>query len=533
MAGNDVLIASGNNVNIEGTVSQAGRCLSVEAANNLTIQSALSTIDQKTSFQSESASVGVSFGVGLTGFSLAGNASVGFQTGDSSLHQTTNVMSQLSGGTVSLKSGRDTTVAGATVTGGTVTADVGGNLSVESRQDTLTSRSSQTGFSLGVGIGLGSVALNTPVAGEAPMVSAFGYGFTPNTNILSQTGTMLGNAGGFLASGSGPLTNVGGGNALHNSGSIGFTYVRGSEDKAWTNALTTINGTNGTTLNVAGNTNLKGAVIESSACGPLNINTGTFTYQDIHDYDKTSNINASVNVTIPLGSFDWQKNAPDTSNGAAPVNAPPPAQSMLAQIGQGLAQAGQYLGQYPTKVQVAYKATDKEGTTYATVGAGNINVSDTAKQAALEKDGKTGALDKLNRDVTKTQVITKNTVEAFNFYFSTQAVSTIASITGKALIYLDDMVSKGLISADNAAKAKELIRRYENGEFSLRSHTLFLKQRLAAGTDFPIGLCSERRRMCAQREGDRRSLYGRRAAHRSGNRRRHPYKHFLGKCKRY
>ena len=471
VAGNDVSIAAGNNVNIEGTVSQAGRCLSVAATNNLTIQSALSTIDQKTSFQSESASVGVSAGVGLTGFSLAGNASVGFQTGNSSLHQTTNVMSQLSGGAVTLKSGRDTTVAGATVTGGTVTADVGGNLSVESRQDTLTSRNSQTGFSLGIGIGLGSVSTTLPgptsILGQT--ASFLPDGLTPNTNILSQTGTMLGNAGGFLASGSGPLTNVGGGTALHNSGSIGFTYVRGSEDKAWTNALTTISGTNGTTLNVTGNTNVKGAVIESSAGGPLNINTGTFTYQDIHDYDKTSNINASVNVTIPLGSFDWQKNAPGTSNGgAAPVNAPPPAQSMLAQIGQGLAQAGQYLGQYPTKVQVAYKATDKEGTTYATVGAGNINVSDTAKQAALEKDGKTGALDKLNRDVTKTQVVTKNTVEAFNFYFSTQAVSTIASITGKALIYLDDMVSKGLISADNAAKAKELIRRYENGEFSLR-----------------------------------------------------------------
>ena len=140
---------------------------------------------------------------------------------------------------------------------------------------------------------------------------------------------------------------------------------------------------------------------------------------------------------------------------------------MLAQLGQGLAQVGQTLGQYPTKFQLAYKATDKEGITYATVGAGSINVSDTAKQAALEKSGATGPLAKLNRDVTKTQIVTKNTVEAFNFFFSTQAVSTIATIAGKALIYLDDMVSKGLISADSAAKAKELIRRYENGEFSL------------------------------------------------------------------
>ena len=300
MAGNDVSIAAGNNVNIEGTVSQAGRCLSVAATNNLTIQSALSTIDQKTSFQSESASVGVSFGVGLTGFSLAGNASVGFQTGNSSLHQTTNVMSQLSGGTVSLKSGRDTTVAGATVTGGTVTADVGGNLSVESRQDTLTSRSSQTGFSLGVGIGLGSVALNTPVAGEAPMVSAFGYGFTPNTNILSQTGTMLGNAGSFLASGGpfgnagpGSLTNIGGDGPLKNTGSIGFTYVRSSEDKAWTNQQTSIDGINGLTLTVANNTNVKGAILESSGGVPLTINTGTLTYS------RTSRITTRRHPSAP------------------------------------------------------------------------------------------------------------------------------------------------------------------------------------------------------------------------------------------
>ena len=466
VAGNDVSIASGNNVNIQGTVSQAGRCLSVAAANNLTVQSALSTIDQKTSFQSESASVGVSFGVGLTGFSLAGNASVGFQTGDSSMHQATNVMSQLSGGTVALKSGRDTTIAGAAVTGGTVTADVGGSLSVESRQDTLTSRNSQTGFSLGIGIGLGSVS------------STAGPGsYAPSPTLLSDTGAMLGNAGSFLAgggpfgnAGAGSLTNAGNPGPLHNTGSFGFTYVRGSEDKAWTNSLTTINGTNGTTLNVTGNTNVKGAVIESGAGTPLNINTGTFTYENIKDYDKTKNISASVNVTIPLGSFSWQQPAssanPAASGQSASAAASPPAPptlSMLVQLSQGLAQAGQYLGQYPTKVQVSYKATDKEGTTFATVGAGNINVSDTAKQAALEKDGKTGALAKLNRDVTKTQIVTKDTVESFNIFVSTQSLQTIATIASKAVALIDEMVSQGKLlpgAGDEAKKVIDFIKKY-------------------------------------------------------------------------
>ena len=51
-AGQDVSLTAGHDMNIEGTVSQAGRYLSVAAANNLTIQSALSTIDESSSSHS-------------------------------------------------------------------------------------------------------------------------------------------------------------------------------------------------------------------------------------------------------------------------------------------------------------------------------------------------------------------------------------------------------------------------------------------------------------------------------------------------
>ena len=120
----------GHDMNIEGTVRQAGRYLAVSAANNLTIQSALSTIDESSSSHSVNASIGVSSGVGLTGFTLAGTASAGFMNSSSTTSIVTNTMSQLSGGAVTLKSGGNTTIAGATVTGGTVTANVGGSLSV-------------------------------------------------------------------------------------------------------------------------------------------------------------------------------------------------------------------------------------------------------------------------------------------------------------------------------------------------------------------------------------------------------------------
>ena len=373
----------------------------------------------------------------------------------------------------------------------------------KSRQDTLTSRSSQTGFSLGIGIGLGSVSTTLPgptsILGQT--ASFLPDGFTPNTNILSQTGTMLGNAGSFLASGGpfgnaapGSLSNFGTPGPLHNSGSIGFTYVRGSEDKAWTNSLTTINGVNGTTLNVTGNTNVKGAVIESSAGTPLNINTGTFTYENIHDYDKTSSISASVNVTIPLGSFGWQQARP-TATSASPVitrqqagqtgsfaagdggwqtyTVPPapPSPSMLAQIGgylnQSLNKASQFLGKFPgDKFQLSYKATDKEGTTFATVGQGAITIGDTAKQAALINGGVTGALASINRDLTKTQIVTKNTVEAVNVFVSTDAIKTVIDINKAIGTYIVELIENGKILTEKERQDQKLKDAIMNGNFS-------------------------------------------------------------------
>ena len=158
-----------------------------------------------------------------------------------------------------------------------------------------------------------------------------------------------------------------------------------------------------------------------------------------------------MNVTIPLGSFDWQKNAPDTSNGSAAPSMPRRPHSPCWR------RSGRPWGNTPPRCRLAYKATDKEGTTFATVGAGNINVSDTAKQAALEKDGKTGALGKLNRDVTKTQVITKNTTEAFNLFVSTDSIKTVAAIVQKAAGYIDALVSTGKLSPQDAEQAKKVL----------------------------------------------------------------------------
>jgi hypothetical protein len=301
-----------------------------------------------------------------------------------------------------------------------------------------------------------------------------------NIAILSQTGNMLANPGGT----NGTATQG-------NTGSIGFTYVRGSEDKAWTNAQTAITATGSVTLNVASNTGVKGAVIDSKSAG-LTINTGTFTHEDIHDYDKAQNVSANVNLSFSLGGakpasepgkggddqgggiLQTLENLPGRyadaiANGAGnalglnadQANA---AQKPAAQgAGTGLrpepsmlAQVGETLAKYPAKVQGSYKATDKEQTTFATVGNGTVNVRDKAKQAALEKDGKTAGLDTLNRDVAHTQVITKNKTDLVNFYASTDSLITVAKVAQKVGSILAEIIEEGRLLTVKERTAKEL-----------------------------------------------------------------------------
>jgi len=112
---------------------------------------------------------------------VSGNVSVGYQNANSDTQIVTNSNAQLSaGGAVTLKSGKDTTVAGARVEGAQVTADVGGDLKVESRQDTLRMESSKVGFSLSVGTGLGGSAgasgVGDAVAGVPAAIASGGEG---------------------------------------------------------------------------------------------------------------------------------------------------------------------------------------------------------------------------------------------------------------------------------------------------------------------------------------------------------------------
>ncbi len=142
---------SSGNSHLEGAELSGQDGVHIEADGSATIESAQNTHDEWSSNQSTSASIGVTGAVGgRSGTSL--NASVNGSRGSSSGHSVTQVNTHVAStnGPVVIKTGADLNIAGATIKGPEVEADVGGNLNIESRQDTSNYTSTQQ--SVGAGI---------------------------------------------------------------------------------------------------------------------------------------------------------------------------------------------------------------------------------------------------------------------------------------------------------------------------------------------------------------------------------------------
>lgn len=138
-----------------------------------------------------SASVGIALQLGNSGggFGFTGSVSKGGGNGNGG--ETTHTSTHIAGAdSVSIKSGSDTNVKGATVEGKQVTATVGGNLNIESLQDTATyaEQNQQVGASGMIGAGAsGSInfaksSINSNYASvtEQSGIKAGDGGFTVN-----------------------------------------------------------------------------------------------------------------------------------------------------------------------------------------------------------------------------------------------------------------------------------------------------------------------------------------------------------------
>ncbi|MFC6839770.1 hemagglutinin repeat-containing protein [Xanthomonas theicola] len=229
--GNVHLIATGGGQDskllVRGSDVKAGNTLLLAADHDITLEAAQNTVEQHSTSKSKSAAVGVAVTYGAGGAAAGLTASASGAHGKADGMEVTQRNSHLSAGhAATIISGHDTTLKGAVLSADTVRAAIGGDLAIQSLQDTRTYASQDKAVG-------GSVTVGAGVSGSASYSSNQVNG--DFASVTEQSGIQAGK-GGF-------------------------------------------------DLRVGGNTDLKGGVIASApaavAAGTNRLQTGTLTVSDI------------------------------------------------------------------------------------------------------------------------------------------------------------------------------------------------------------------------------------------------------------
>ncbi|OLI91931.1 hemagglutinin, partial [Xanthomonas oryzae pv. oryzae] len=136
--GNVTIAATGGDLNVIGSKID-GENVALSAAHDLNLLSQQENNTQKSDNKNAGGEIGVSVGT-TTGVYATAYAGKGAAKGNSTLHTESVVTAK---DTLSLVSGNDTTIKGAQAIGNQVLAQVGGNLLIQSEQDTGDYKSKQ------------------------------------------------------------------------------------------------------------------------------------------------------------------------------------------------------------------------------------------------------------------------------------------------------------------------------------------------------------------------------------------------------
>jgi filamentous hemagglutinin len=244
--GTAAFVATGNGTPRSGNVTIAGSNVNANdvilaAKNQVNVVNTTDSDSTRSTNQSSSASVGISYGTQGWGVDASMSKAHGDGNSDAAMQNNAHVTAA---NTATIISGGDTNIIGSNVNGRQVNADVGGNLNIASVQDTMTSSAHQ---------------------------ESTGGGFS-----ISQ--------GGGSASFS------------HTNASANGSYA-GVNEQAGIQA-----GDGGFNVNVKGNTDLKGAVIASDAdASKNNLATGTLTYSDIQNSSSYSAHTGGIGGGVTAG----------------------------------------------------------------------------------------------------------------------------------------------------------------------------------------------------------------------------------------
>ncbi len=399
-AGNDLTIVakgagSASDITVSGSNLSAGNNAVLKAEGDILLQAAKNVFEQKTDSKSSGFNIGIGYSTGTSnGWTLELGASVSRGNENGRDQSWTNSF-VTAGNVLALQSGGDTTLRGASGKAEQILASVGGNLLLESLQDTSTYTSKQT--SGGVNL---TVCVPPYCYGQSSVSGNFGTG-KMNSNFKSvteQTGLWAGD-GGFL-------------------------------------------------IDVKNNTTLIGSVIASSdkavAEGLNKLSTGTLVTQDIKN-----SASYSANQIAVGGGFGFGGGASkERSAGLGTTKGNQVAGGATKDAGTSLASSGGFSANLPTVVAASGNSSS---TTQSAISGGTIIIRDEEGQRALT--GKTAAetIAALNRD-------TSDTLNALKPIFDKEKIEAGFEIASEASRQLGQFLTNRAKEADalSSSLAKEL-----------------------------------------------------------------------------
>ncbi|HHK8329988.1 TPA: hemagglutinin repeat-containing protein, partial [Serratia marcescens] len=182
--------AQSGDIAITGSQLKAGKDLSLDAARDITLQSAQNSESTVGKNESRGGNVGVGIGAGSGGYGISVSAGVNAGKGHENGNGLTHAETTLDAGShLNLTSGRDTRLTGAQASGEKVTVDVGRDLRLESEQDSERYDARQQNASAGGSFTFGSMTGSANVsASKDKLHSNF-------DSVKEQTGLFAGKGG--------------------------------------------------------------------------------------------------------------------------------------------------------------------------------------------------------------------------------------------------------------------------------------------------------------------------------------------------
>ena len=390
----------GSHLNVIGSDISAGRDVLLKSEGDVNLQAAQNTFGQHSENSSASAGVGLAISYGSNGAALGVTANAAAGRGNADGNDTSWSNSHINAGkTLVIESGGDTLIKGATVSANQVLAEVGGNLNIESLQDTSSydSRQQNAGGSVTVGYGFSGSAS----ASQQKMNSDY-------ASVGEQSGIKAGD-GGF-------------------------------------------------TVNVRGNTDLHGGVIASNQvaidAGLNHFSTATLTQSDIENHAQYSASSIGLGGGYSLGGGGMMPlgQGGDTGAGGVGTTQSGEAASAGGKVpGSNLPTTGPNgQGMSASTPAVMAASGDGSSTTQSGISAGVINITDSAGQQALTGQTIAEAVAALDTAVSTDNDSTGALQPVFNQQEIEAGFAVTKQLAAETGTFLDNKAREAQTKADHA-----------------------------------------------------------------------------------